>query len=410
MTLFDESILELPLFEPRHRTLANELTRWVAENAALQNELASANPSQRGVRYTQILGRDGWLQHVAGAGAPQGGRPDLRSLCLIRQALAHFDDLCDFAFAIHGLACAPLLWWSDGGKLHEPAGALARGERIGSLALSEPHAGSNLAAAACAARRVEAGFVVDGQKTWVSNADIADFHCVLARTGEGPGPLGLSLLHVSTGTAGLRVSEPIALLAPRAFGSLRFEDCRLGSASLIGEAGMGYRYAMEILDFYRVTVAAAALGFCRRAADASIAWVRERRVFGAPLFDMQITKDKLAGMAVYLDAAALLTARAAWEFDVGKGALTGPASVAKLYATEEAQRVIDDALQLFGAAGLVEGATTEQLYRQIRSLRIYEGTSEVQKIILAGVMAKQVSRPRAATATGPATRPFTQSA
>ena len=394
MSLFDESILELPFFEPRHRVLAAELVRWVNEHAGLPAQLAALSPSQRGVHYTRILGRDGWLRHVLGVDAAPGRRPDLRSLCLIRQALAHFDDLCDFAFAIHGLACAPLLWWGDEAAGHESFAALARGERIGSLALSEAHAGSNLAAVETSASRTDAGYAIRGSKAWVSNADIADFHCVLARTGEGPGALGLSLLHVPSGSVGLAASEPVALLAPRAFGSLAFVDCRLGHSALIGQAGMGYRYAMEILDFYRVTVAAAALGFCRRAADESITWARNRRVFGSPLADMQITKDKLSGMAVYLDAAALLTARAAWEFDVGSGALTQPASIAKLYATEEAQRVIDDALQLFGAAGLVQGSTTEQLYRQIRSLRIYEGTSEIQKIIIAGGMAKQVSRPR----------------
>lgn len=403
LPLFDDGLLALPLYEDRHRELARSLQGWVEKHAGVPQRLAALSPSQRGVEYTRLLGRDGWLQHALGDPSRADGRPDLRSVCLIRQALAQLDDLCDFAFAIHGLACAPILWWGTPAQRERLLPALRGGLSLGSLALSEPNAGSNLAAAAAAATRAGDAYVLDGTKTWVSNADIADFHCVLARTGEGPGAMGLSLFRVPAGTPGLAVSEPIALVAPRSFGSLRLNDCRLEADALIGTSGMGYRYAMEILDFYRVSVAAAALGFCRRAADASLAWSRERQVFGAPLFDLQLTKDKLAGMAVVLDAAALLTARAAWAFDTGRAGTTQAASVAKLYATDQAQQVVDDALQLFGAAGLVEGSTTEQLYRQIRSLRIYEGSSEIQKLIIATCLAKQTRR--AAVPAPPAAEP-----
>lgn len=392
MSAFDDSILDLPFYEPRHRTLAAELRRWTAEHAGLPARLASLDPSARGVHYTCLLGREGWLRCLFDA--PAGGRPDLRTLCLVRQAFAHFDDLCDFAFSIHGLACAPLLWWGDA-DAHESRVALLRGERIGALALTEPQAGSNLAAVETAARRSGEGYVLDGRKAWISNADIADFHCVLARTGEGPGALGLSLLHVPADSAGLLVDGPVPMLAPRALGHLQFQDCRIDSPSLIGEPGQGYRYAMEVLDFFRVSVAAAALGFCRRAASAAVGWSRTRRVAGGALFDMQLTKGKLADMAVYLDAAALLTARAAWAFDCGQDGATLPASAAKLYATEQAQQVVDDALQLFGAAGLAQGATAEQLYRQIRSLRVYEGTSEMHRLILSAGLARQLARPAA---------------
>ncbi len=205
------------------------------------------------------------------------------------------------------------------------------------------------------------------------------------------------MLLVPTGTPRLIVSAPIPLLAPRSFASLQFDGCPLAADACIGEPGMGYRYAMEILDFYRVSVAAAAVGFCQRATDQTLDWVGKRKVFGVPLADHQFTSGKLAGMAVYLDAASLLTARAAWDFDAGRGGDSRHASIAKLFATEEAQHVVDDALQLFGAAGLVADSVTEQLYRQIRSLRIYEGTSEIQQLIISGTMLRTVGRPRQMT-------------
>jgi acyl-CoA dehydrogenase len=260
---------------------------------------------------------------------------------------------------------------------------MQEGRIIGSLALSEPACGSNLAALAFEGKKSADGYVLNGVKTWVSNGDIGDFHAVLTRTGEGPGGFGLSFLLVPANSAGLSATG-IELLAPRSFASLTFDNCALPPEALIGAPGMGFRYAMEILNFYRVTVGSAAIGFARKALHASTDWCRDRDVAGSKLIQAPATKEKLADMALFLDAASLLVARSAWEFDTGCKDVATHSSMAKLYATDGAAKVIDDAVQLFGAAGLVAGSVPESLYRQIRSLRIYEGTSEIQKMIIAG--------------------------
>lgn len=389
MKIFDWSILALPLFEDRHRTLAQQLESWVEENRDLPSQYAQLSPSERGRCYTRILGQTGWLAYAVDPSGDHHRRPDLRSICLIREAFAYLDDLLDFAFAIQGLAAAPIAWYGSEAQKAALLPQHRSGERVGSLALSEPDCGSNLAAIRLPAEKSMQGYVLNGSKTWTSNGNIADYHCVLARTGEGPGALGLSFLLVPHATPGLSVREEIALVAPRAFASLDFDHCAVPADALIGEPGMGFRYAMEILDFYRVSVGATAIGFCRRACHAATHWSRQRDVAGGKLIQTQMTMDKLADMALYLDSASLLVARAAWEFDTGGNEVTMHSSMAKLYATEQAQKVIDDTVQLFGAAGLVVGSVPEQLYRQIRSLRIYEGTSEIQKIIIAGAIGRR---------------------
>lgn len=388
MKIFDPSILDLPLFDERHRALAATLEAWVADHSHLVRELAGTSAPERSRYYTELLGREGWLAHAV---TPPDGRerPDVRSLCLIREALAYMDDLADFAFAIQGLAAAPIAWF---GSRHQKATFLpgfAEGRIIGSLALSEPQGGSDLAAMALEARQGPDGFAIDGIKTWVSNGNIADVHAALVRTGEGPGGLGLSFLLVPRETPGLTATG-IELLAPRAFASLSFENCVLPADAVIGEPGMGFKYAMEILNLYRVSVGSAAIGFARKAFHAATEWARNRTVAGSKLIQAQMTKDKLADMAVFLDSASLLVARAAWEFDTGRRNVAAHASMAKLHATDGAAKVIDDTVQLFGAAGLVAGSVPETLYRQIRSLRIYEGTSEIQKIIIAGSIGRSV--------------------
>jgi acyl-CoA dehydrogenase len=389
MSIFDTSLLALPLFEDRHRRLAAQLTEWVEAHRDLPASLADQSAPERSRRYTQVLGRDGWLAHAVDP-EPGRDRPDMRAICLIREAMAQVDDLLDFAFSIQGLAAAPIAWFGSDEQRARYLPPMRSGELIGSLALSEPAAGSNLAAAALRVDKLAAGYALTGDKTWVSNGDIADCHMVLGRTGEGPGGLGLSFLITPARAPGLAAAQHIELLAPRAFASLRFDECRLEGDALIGQGGMGFKYAMEILNFYRVTVGSASVGFCRRALDASVAWARGRDIAGAKLIQSQMAMDKLANMAMYLDAASLLVARSAWEFDTGVKDVAAHASMAKLYATEGAGKVADDTVQLFGAAGLVAGSVPEQLYRQVRALRIYEGTSEIQKIIIAG----SVSRPR----------------
>lgn len=389
MRLFDWSVLAIPLFDDHHRELANRLERWVEENQELPLEYAKLSASERSRRYTCILGESGWLAYAVGAALEPGKRPDLRSICLIREALAQLDDLFDFAFAIQGLASAPVAWFGSEQQRANLLPGCTAGVTLGSLALSEPECGSNLAAAGLQAEKSAAGYSLNGMKTWTSHGNIADYHCVLARTGEGPGALGLSFLLVPRDSNGLSVHEEIELLALRAFASLRFDACSVSSAALIGEPGMGFRYAMKILDFYRVTVGSAAIGMSRRAFNAAMQWSKARSVAGAKLIQTQMTIEKIADMALYLDSASLLVARAAWEFDTGVQDVTAHSSMAKLYAMEQAQKVVDDTVQLFGAAGLVAGSVPERLYRQIRSLRIYEGTSEIQRMIIAGAAGKR---------------------
>jgi acyl-CoA dehydrogenase len=262
---------------------------------------------------------------------------------------------------------------------------MRKGEIIGSLALSEPDCGSNLGELALTAQKCSKDYVLAGVKTWVSHGDIADWHAVLARTGEGPGGLGLSFFMVPATSA---TATGIELLAPRAFASVTFDGCTLPGEALVGQSGAGFQYALEILKFYRVSVGSAAIGFCRRGVRAALEWCRNRKVAGSSLIQKQLTTDKLAQMAVYLDSASLLVARSAWEFDNGVKDVVAHASMAKLHATDGAAQVIDDVVQLFGAAGLVAGSLPEQLYRQIRSMRIYEGTSEIQKMVIAGAMSR----------------------
>ncbi|MEX3628160.1 MAG: acyl-CoA dehydrogenase family protein [Burkholderia sp.] len=389
MKIFDPSILNLPFYDDAHRALAADLEAWVEAHAWLPREHQPLDAAERGRRYTRLLGEAGWLRHAVDP-APGRTRPDVRALCLIREAFAYLDDLLDFAFSIQGLAAAPIAWYGSEAQRAAWLPGLREGSTIGSLALSEPEAGSNLAAAAVAAERDAEGYAVHGLKTWVSNGNIADHHSVLLRTGEGPGGLGLSFLSVSAATSGVSPAA-IDLLAPRAFASLDFERVRLPGDALIGEAGMGFRYAMEILNIYRASVGAAALGFARRALAASLDWSRERPVAGGKLLQQQFTIDKLAAMVAFADSTALLVARTAWEFDTGATEVAAHASITKLLATEGLARVADDTVQLFGAAGLVAGSLPESLFRQARALRIYEGTSEIQKIVIAG----SVSRRRA---------------
>lgn len=347
-----------------------------------------ASVHDRARLYTHVLGESGWLAYAVDAAAGKA-RPDLRSLCLMREAFAYLDDLFDFAFAIQGLAASPVAWYGTPAQQEQLLPALRSGKTVGSLALSEPDAGSNLAALGVLAASHPEGYLIDGIKTWVSNGTIADYHSVLLRTGEGPGGLGLSFLLVPASTKGL-TAQGIDLLAPRAFSSLHFAQSVLPKSALIGAPGMGFKYAMEILNFYRVTVGAAAIGFCRKALQGSTQWARQRNVAGTKLIQTQFTMDKLSNMSLYLDSSSLLVARSAWEFDTEVRDVAAHASMAKLYATEGAARVADDMVQLFGAAGLISGSVPEQLYRQVRALRIYEGTSEIQKMIIAGA----ISRPQ----------------
>jgi acyl-CoA dehydrogenase len=380
--------LDWPFFEDRHRDLAAKLSDWAASEIA---PLAATEP--HGTAALDALARDlvarlgqgGWLRYCVPAA--YGGALDaldVRSLALCRDILATHSGLADFAFVMQGLGTGPITLFGDDALKRRYLPPVAQGRRIAAFAMSEPDAGSDVAAIATAARKDGADYVLDGMKTWISNAGIADHYVVFARTGEAPGARGLSAFVVDAGSKGLRVSERIDVIAPHPLGTLVFDGCRVPASQLLGAPGEGFKVAMATLDVFRSTVGAAALGFARRALDEALARARSRQVFGKPLAELQLIQEKIADMALKVDAAALLVYRAAWTKDAKARRVTREAAMAKLYATEAAQEVIDQAVQVFGAQGVVAGETVERLYREIRALRIYEGTTEIQKLVIAG--------------------------
>ena len=375
--------LDWPFFEPRHRELARSLDTWAAEHLADPHG-ADLDAACRAL--VRSLGAGGWLRHAVG-GVAHGGAAetlDTRALCLIRETLARHDGLADFAFAMQGLGSGAI---GIAGSAEQQARYLprvARGELIAAFALSEPEAGSDVAALACAARVEGDEVVLNGDKTWISNGGIADFYVVFARSGEGgqtSGAKGISAFIVDSDTPGFAIAERIAVIAPHPLARLRFTDCRIPLAQRVGAAGEGFKIAMRTLDIFRTSVAAAALGFARRAMDEALRRAATRRMFGGVLGDLQLTQAALATMATTIDSAALLTYRAAWLRDQG-ASVTREAAMAKLAATEGAQQVIDAAVQLWGGQGVVSGQPVEVLYREIRALRIYEGATEVQRLII----------------------------
>jgi acyl-CoA dehydrogenase len=311
---------------------------------------------------------------------------EFRSICLAREILAHADDLADFAFSIQALAAMPL--WRHGSEAQRERylARLAGGQITGSFAISEIEAGSNIAALELTAERASDGWVLNGSKAWIANGSTADLHTVIARTGEGPGALGLSAFLVPASTPGVLVSERLAVIAPRPFSHLTFQDCRLPDDSLLGTPGRGFVIAMELLEHFRMTVGAAAVGFARHAAEAAIAHARQRQIGTGSLFDFDSVKATFGEMETQLSASWLLVLRAAWEVDRGNRRFAKHSSIAKLHATESAQHIVDQALQMFGASGVISDSVLAQLYCQIRLLRIYEGTSEVQRATIAGML------------------------
>jgi acyl-CoA dehydrogenase len=387
----DRTYLRWPFFEPRHRDLSAQLEAWCLKHAVN----VPHDDLDRDCRtFVEQLGADGWLRHAAPDPAQPGERHDVRSLCLIRETIGRFSALAEFAFAMQGLGSSAIaLAGTDAQKRAFLPGVRA-GELIPAFALTEAESGSDLASVATTATRDGEAYVLNGGKKWISNAGIADFYVVLARTGEAPGAKGLSLFVVDAATPGLRVSERLATIAPHPLGSLEFRNCRVPADRLVGRAGEGFKVTMAALDVFRTTVGAAALGFSRRALDEAVARTTTRQLFGAPLAAMQATQARLADMAVAIDASALLVYRAAWAKDTGAERVTREASMAKYFSTESAQRVIDDAVQLCGALGVLSGHPVESLYREIRALRIYEGASEVQQQIIARALLAETDHPR----------------
>jgi alkylation response protein AidB-like acyl-CoA dehydrogenase len=386
----DTTFLGWPFFEDRHRAFARALDAWAAAEIG-DDHGEDVDAACRAL--VKQLGAGGWLRHAV---ALDGGRLDVRTLCLARETLGRHSGLADFAFAMQGLGAGPISVFGSDALRARYLPAVAAGETIAAFALSEPDAGSDVTAMRTTARRDGDGYVVNGSKTWISNAGIAGFYTTFCALDDGGAPSTgrdrrFIALVVDAETPGLAVSERIDVSAPHPLGTLTFNDCRVPSANVVGDPTKGLGVALGTLDVFRSTVGAAALGFARRALDEALAHVRARRAFGEPLADFQLTQDKIARMALEIDASALLVYRAAWTRDNGAPRITREAAMAKLYATEHAQRVIDDAIQLLGARGVVRGATVERLYREIRALRIYEGTSEIQKLVIAGQVLKAES-------------------
>jgi acyl-CoA dehydrogenase len=382
--MVDKSFLQWPFFEASHRKLAQDIDAWAASHIP---ELAAGEHEDLDGTcraLVQGLGNAGWTRYaVPASGGGLLERLDVRSLCLIRETLGRYHALADFAFAMQGLGSGPISLFGSEEQRQRCLVPASRGEKLAAFALSEPEAGSDVASLTTTAREDGNGYVLDGVKTWISNGGIADFYTVFARTGEAPGAKGLSCFVVEEGTPGFQVIDRIDLIAPHPLATLRFDNCRVSRDSLVGERGKGFNIAMATLDVFRSTVGAAALGFARRALDETVNHVKHRKLFGGTLSDLQLVQGKVAEMAVDVDASALLVYRSAWTKDCAAERVTREASMAKLYATEAAQRVIDAAVQLHGGHGVVRGNIVESLYRDIRALRIYEGASEVQQIIIA---------------------------
>ena len=377
--MMDRAHLAWPFFDPSHVRLAADAATWL-QGIDIRPH-ADVDAACR--HWVGALGDAGWLRYCI-TDREGGAHPalDSRSLCVLRESLAYHDGLADFAFAMQGLGSAPMTLEGSVAQRTRWLGAVGRGEAIAAFALSEPDAGSDVAAMSTRACRDADGWRIDGCKTWISNGGIADFYCVFARTSDAPGTRGISAFVVPAEAPGLRIAQRIEVMAPHPLARLEFDDCRLPAEALVGPEGDGFKLAMRTLDIFRASVGAAAVGFARRALDLATAHVRSRRMFGGTLSDMQLTIASLGDMASAIDAAALLVYRAAWLRDVAGQRTTAEAAMAKMTATESAQGVIDAAVQLHGALGVTVGQPVERLYREIRALRIYEGATEVQRLII----------------------------
>lgn len=377
----DRSFLDWPFLEARHKKLALDLDAWATAHLPSIVEAPGArdNVDEACRALVRALGQGGWLAYcVPKAFGGANDDLDVRSLALIRETLARHSGLADFAFAMQGLGSGAISLFASKAIREKYLPDVATGEKIAAFALSEKDAGSDAAAIATTMRRDGDIYVVNGEKTWISNGGIADFYCVFARTEDG-----VSAIVIDADASGLSVPERIEVIAPHPLGTIKFENARAPAANLIGEEGKGFKAALSTLDIFRTTVGAAALGFARCALDEASARALSRKMFGATLSDQPIAQALLAEMALDIDAAALLVYRSAWTKDVNKTRVTREAAMAKLYATDQAQAVIDKAVQLFGGLGVRKGVKVEELYRDIRALRIYEGASEVQKIVIA---------------------------
>ena len=384
----DTTFLNWPFFEDAHREYAREIREWAAATIPGITEDEPRNNDQLDAQMRKLvttIGAAGWFK--ACVPAAYGGTFesfDVRCLCIARETLGYYSGLADFAMAMQGLGTGSISLFGSDELKSRYLPPVAAGEKMAAFAISEKGAGSDVANMTTAAEADGNGWVINGEKTWISNAGIADHYVVFARTGEAEGARGISAFVVDADNSGLSVSERIDVIAPHPLGTLEFNDCRVEGSHRLGEGGDGFKIAMATLDVFRSTVGAAALGFARRAMDEAIGRAESRRAFGSAIAEFQLIQEKIADMAVAVDTTALLVYRSAWTKDTRETRVTRESAMAKLHATESAQQVIDQAVQIFGGEGVVSGRTVEKLYREIRALRIYEGTSEIQKLVIAG--------------------------
>ena len=374
------SVLSLPFFTDEHRAMASMLNDWAQRELSHDHDEEDVDATCRAL--VGKMGEAGWLAYTVPL--DHGGmhaRLDVRSLCIARETLAAVSGLADFSFAMQGLGAGPISLYGSKALRERYLPRVAKGEAIAAFAISEAEAGSDVAGMRTTARRDGDHYVIDGEKTWISNAGIADIYVVFCRLAEAEKEF--VAIVVEPGDPGFSVTERIKTIAPHPLGTLRFDNCRVSADRVVGEPGRGLRVALGTLDVFRTTVAAAALGFARRALAEAVAHVSKRKMFGETLADFQMTQEHIAEMATEIDASALLIYRSAWTRDNGAERVTREAAMAKMYATEAAQRVIDRAVQMLGGRGVVSGNPVERLYREIRALRIYEGTTEVQKLVIA---------------------------
>jgi acyl-CoA dehydrogenase len=395
--LISSSHLDWPFLEPRHKALATDLDRWagrVLPDDLQDHSVRAVDDACR--RLVRQLGEGGWLKYAIGGTAygASADTIDTRAVCLIRETLARHSGLADFAFAMQGLGSGAISIFGSHEQKQRYLPCVAKGTAIAAFAISEPDAGSDVATLQCAARKDGDSYVINGEKTWISNGGIADFYLVFARTGEAAGAKGISAFIVDANAHGLEIAERIEVMAPHPLARLVFKDCRIPATQRLGDSGQGFKIAMSTLDIFRSSVAAAALGFARCALHEALSRSTSRKMFGQALADFQLTQAKLAKMATDIDSAALLTYRAAWLKDMGQP-VTVEAAMAKMTATEIAQQAIDSAVQIYGALGVVSDHAVERLYREIRPLRIYEGATEVQQLIIArGIIKMHQERER----------------
>lgn len=380
--IVDQTYLEWPFFEEHHRILAADLEAWCQTNLADGHDHADIDKACK--ELLAKLADGGWLRYtVPKAYGGMFDDLDVRSLCLIRETLARHDGLADFVFAMQGLGSGAITLFGSETIKKSYLPDVATGKKMAAFALTELDSGSDVANMTSSAEDKGGHYLVNGAKTYISNGGIADYYVLFVRTGEAPGAKGLSAMILDADTEGLEITERIEVIAPHPLATLTFNNCKIPKEKLLGAAGSGFKASMATLDIFRSTVGAAALGFARRALSDAVERTQDRHLFGAPLNNLQLVQGMLAESAVDVDTSALLIYRAAWTRDTTDRRVTREAAMAKMHATETAQAVIDKAVQIFGGMGVVSGIKVEELYREIRALRIYEGATEVQKIIIA---------------------------